>query len=127
MSWCGRIAVARSVDNDDDARQAARARRNPSISRTQAITEFKLALVGVLGQILPPSPFNYTYTAAIPIRCVGDCDGDGQVKVSELITAVNVALGLRDVDACSACDADDDGHIRISELISAVHHAGNGC
>ena len=31
--------------------------------------------------------------------CVGDCDGDGQVSINELVLGVNIALGSLPVDA----------------------------
>jgi streptogramin lyase len=59
--------------------------------------------------------------------CAGDCNGDGAVSISELITAVNIALGARSIDTCNAVDANGDGEVRISELITAVSRALNSC
>ncbi|MFQ5666633.1 MAG: hypothetical protein ACE5I7_09400 [Candidatus Binatia bacterium] len=59
--------------------------------------------------------------------CVGDCNGDGQVTVNELITMVNVALGTADVSACTAGDANGDGQITVNEIVSGVNNALNGC
>lgn len=56
--------------------------------------------------------------------CVGDCDDDGLVTVSELVRRVNVALGLADA---STCATDAQRPIGIAELVSAVAHALNGC
>lgn len=65
---------------------------------------------------------------ATPIdgACAGDCDGDGEVAVNELIAGVNMALGSATV-ACGPMDANDDGTITISELIQAVSAALTGC
>jgi len=51
----------------------------------------------------------------------GDCDGDGAVTISELIQAVNVALGNAPLSACSAADVDGDGRVGIADLIRAVN------
>jgi hypothetical protein len=80
------------------------------------------------GQALPPSPFRYTYTAATPaIRCVGDCNGDRQSTVVELLTMVNIALGTADVSACTAGDINNDQKITVDEILTAVNKALNGC
>ncbi|MFQ5665091.1 MAG: hypothetical protein ACE5I7_01540 [Candidatus Binatia bacterium] len=59
--------------------------------------------------------------------CVGDCNGDGQVTVNELITMVNIALGNADVSTCTAGDANGDGGITVNEIVTAVNNALNGC
>jgi YVTN family beta-propeller protein len=58
--------------------------------------------------------------------CAGDCDGDNQVAVNELVTMVNIALGSNAVQ-CSAGDTDHDSMIAISELVAAVNRALTGC
>ncbi len=59
--------------------------------------------------------------------CRGDCGGDGQVTVNELVTAVGVALGARPFADCLSADGDGDGEIGIAELIAAVNSALAGC
>jgi hypothetical protein len=59
--------------------------------------------------------------------CVGDCNGDGEVTVNELITMVNIALGNANVSTCTAGDANGDGEITINEIIAGVNNALNGC
>ena len=59
--------------------------------------------------------------------CVGDCNGDGEVTVNELIQMVNIALGTAQVSACMAGDANGDGEITINEIIAGVNNALNGC
>jgi hypothetical protein len=66
-------------------------------------------------------------TAARGVDCPGDCDGNGQVGVSELIQGVNVSLGARGVEACAAADADRSGAVAINELVLAVTAALDGC
>ncbi len=70
-----------------------------------------------------PTP---TPTGGVPPACVGDCDGSGEVSISELITLVNVALGAP-LAQCPAGDRDGDGEIGIDELVAAVNNALNGC
>jgi hypothetical protein len=59
--------------------------------------------------------------------CVGNCDGDGQVSIEELLALVNIALGAADVSACTAGDANSDGAITIDEILAAVNNALSGC
>lgn len=58
--------------------------------------------------------------------CVGDCDGNGSVDVTELVTGVNLALGGA-VTACATLDANGDTHVTVDELTSAIGNALNGC
>ncbi len=60
-------------------------------------------------------------------ECVGDCNGDGMVSISELVRGVNIALGQLDVSECTAFDRDSDGQVSISELVAAVNSALEGC
>jgi hypothetical protein len=59
--------------------------------------------------------------------CAGDCNGDGQVLVNELVSAVNIALGTSPVSSCAAADTNGDGQVSVSELIQAVNAALSGC
>jgi len=58
---------------------------------------------------------------------VGDCDGNAEVTVDELITGVNIALGSAVVDGCLSMDSSADGEVRVDELVSAVNNALLGC
>ena len=60
-------------------------------------------------------------------RCAGDCNGDGTVGVSELITGVNAVLGSAAADTCRAFDRNGDGAIEIAELIQGVNALLGGC
>jgi hypothetical protein len=78
------------------------------------------------GEILPPSPFHYTYTAATTVSCVGDCNGNGSVTIADLVTLVTIALGNAPPSACpdgipSGAAAD------IALLIHALNNALSGC
>ncbi|MEO8602858.1 MAG: DUF4215 domain-containing protein [bacterium] len=56
----------------------------------------------------------------------GDCNGDLAISVDELIIGVNIALGLRLMDACAAFDRNGNGQVSIDELLRAVGFALNG-
>jgi Tol biopolymer transport system component len=62
-----------------------------------------------------------------PPRCVGDCDGDGVVVVTELVAAVGIALRAADMAKCEAADVDGDGAVALAELVTATGHALKGC
>jgi hypothetical protein len=68
-----------------------------------------------------------TPTVSSATDCVGDCNRDGMVTVTELITLVNIALGNADVSACPAGDANGDRMITVAEIVAAVVDALNGC
>ena len=61
------------------------------------------------------------------VACAGDCDGDGQVSVNELVRAVAIALGLAPVSDCAMVDVDGNGRAEVAELVGAVGHLLNGC
>jgi hypothetical protein len=63
----------------------------------------------------------------LPPVCVGDCDGDGEVSVAELITGVNITLGTESLEICPAFDPDGDGTVTITDLVTAVNNALLGC
>lgn len=58
--------------------------------------------------------------------CTGDCDGNGEVTVDEIVTMVNAALTGGD-GGCPAGDANDSGDITVDEIITAVNNALTGC
>jgi len=80
---------------------------------------WSLTAVAMMVAGLGPRP-----AAALP--CVGDCDGNGAMGVSELITGVNIALGTEPLSACPAFD-NGTGKVSVDALISAVNNALNGC
>jgi hypothetical protein len=59
--------------------------------------------------------------------CTGDCNGDGEVTINELISGVNIALGSAPLSQCPAFDPSGDGSVAINELIAAVGAALEGC
>ena len=62
-----------------------------------------------------------------PLSCTGDCNDDGEVAVSELITMVNISLGNAQMSACRAGDMNGDGEITVNEIIAAVNNALGTC
>jgi hypothetical protein len=75
----------------------------------------------------PTAPSTPTATVTTAASCVGDCGGEGNVTVDELITGVNIALGLTPLPACTVFDANGDGAVTIEEILRAVNSALNGC
>jgi hypothetical protein len=59
----------------------------------------------------------------VQTNLTGDCNGDGQVMITDLITAVNVALGNLGIAACPAFNTSADGMVTIDQLIVAVNNA----
>jgi hypothetical protein len=60
-------------------------------------------------------------------QCRGDCDGNGQTTVDEIVTLVNIALGTIAVINCTGGDVNGDGRITVDEILSAVTDALSGC
>lgn len=59
--------------------------------------------------------------------CPGDCNGDGQVLVNELVSGVGILLGFADLTACPSTDSDGNGVVSVNELVGAVRSALSGC
>lgn len=59
--------------------------------------------------------------------CVGDCDGNKQVTVEELVRGVNIALGSQAVGVCPSFDRNENAEVTIDELIAGVNSALQGC
>ena len=79
-----------------------------------------VVVVVVFGVLTRPA------TASI-IPCLGDCAGDEQVTVDELITGINIALGERPRSACPEFDPAGDGAVTVDEILQGVNKALNGC
>ncbi len=66
--------------------------------------------------------------APSPARsCVGDCDRNGRVTVSEVITGLDIALGRLTPDACPSADCHGGGPMAIDCLTRAVDAMLHGC
>jgi YVTN family beta-propeller protein len=72
-------------------------------------------------------PIPYAGSLTLVNGCAGDCNANGQVTVSEIITSVNVALGLTAVQACPTVDRNGDGRVTVDELVRSVETALDGC
>lgn len=59
--------------------------------------------------------------------CVGDCNRDGRIAISELVRGVNIALAGATASDCAPLDRDDNGAVNVNELVAAVNAALNGC
>ena len=59
--------------------------------------------------------------------CVGDCNGDGEVRINELVIMVNLDLDGGSVSICLAADVSGDGVITMDEIVLAVNRALYGC
>lgn len=68
-----------------------------------------------------------TFLAPAPVACTGDCGGDHQVTVDELLIMVNIALGNSTVCACEAGDTGGDDQITVDEIITGINNALGGC
>jgi len=75
----------------------------------------------------PVSPTPTPLPTPLPTECAGDCSGDGTVAINELITCVDMALGVAAADTCRACDANGDGAVSIGDIVAAVNAALDGC
>lgn len=65
-------------------------------------------------------------TATQAQTCCGDCNADGRIAVSELITAVgNNLAGCGEAACCGDCN--DSGEVRVNELIESVDNALDNC
>lgn len=66
---------------------------------------------------------------SVPVEraCGGDCNGDGIITVDEILTGVNLALGVGSTDECGAMDANGDGAVTVDEILKAVGAALEGC
>jgi outer membrane protein assembly factor BamB len=60
-------------------------------------------------------------------QCAGDCNGDGEVTIDELVIGVDIALDVLPLSTCPAFDTGMDGGVSISEVTAAVGNALNGC
>ncbi len=60
--------------------------------------------------------------------CPGDCDGNDEVTVDEIIPGVRIALGEEAVGRCAPFDQEPvDGEVTVTEIIMAVTCALEGC
>src|SRR5260221_9289588 len=58
--------------------------------------------------------------------CVGDCDQNGVVTITDLLLGVNIVLGEKPVSACPAFE-NSEGKVDMPQLIKGVNNALEGC
>lgn len=68
----------------------------------------------------------YEYNSPGP-PCAGDCVGNREVTVEQILTMVNIALGNADLSTCRWGDVNEDGQVTVDEVLAAVDNALNGC
>lgn len=61
------------------------------------------------------------------LGCDGDCDGDAEISVDELVRGVRIVLGENDVGDCESMDSNRDGAVTVDELTAAVRRLLEGC
>lgn len=76
-------------------------------------------------QSLLRSSTTFEVTQARP--CVGDCNGDADIDVGELVTGVSIALARQALETCTQFDANSDAAVSVAELIAAVDGSLRGC
>ncbi|MBI3781945.1 MAG: S8 family serine peptidase [Deltaproteobacteria bacterium] len=61
------------------------------------------------------------------LKCPGDCDGNGEITHDELLTLIDVDLGIADYRACAAGDSNGTEVVTVDEIVKAVGHSIAGC
>ncbi len=76
---------------------------------------------------VPPTPTPTPIATQTPKRCIGDCNGAGEVTIDELLTMINIALGDEPLSNCTVGDSNHDATVSIDEILAAVKSALDGC
>jgi hypothetical protein len=75
----------------------------------------------------PTRTFRPTRTPTpTPLPCVGDCNGDREVTIGEVVKCVNLSQG-QPLSSCPVADANGDGVVTIDEVVQCVNGFQNGC
>ncbi len=93
----------------------------------ELVSAFAIPEVETIGAIAVTIDFVAQSQEPTTPSCGGDCGGDGEVTVDEIIVMVNIALEATPVSACLAGDTNSDGTVTVDEIIGAVNNALNGC
>lgn len=59
--------------------------------------------------------------------CAGDCDGDGEVTIDEILRSVGIALDQLPLATCVRADLNGNGAVEVDEIITAINRALLGC
>src|SRR4030095_4602999 len=66
------------------------------------------------------------FAGTASLACVGDCDNNGTIAITDLMVGVRIDLGLDAVTTCPSFDRDGDGSVVVNELIMSINGAVNG-
>jgi hypothetical protein len=86
----------------------------------------RIVTIGVLGLPLGLFPRPATVRAATTM-CVGNCQGKAEVRVADILTMVNIALGSADPSTCASGIPSGSSSVTIDQILAAVTNAINGC
>ncbi|MBI3783746.1 MAG: VCBS repeat-containing protein [Deltaproteobacteria bacterium] len=76
----------------------------------------------------PTQSASPTPTATPPAWiCPGDCDGNGEVTVDELLLGVRLILATAEAQTCAALDRNGDAEVTVDELVFAITATLDGC
>jgi len=75
----------------------------------------------------PPPTATSTVTPTPRATCAGDCNGNHEVTVEELILSVSIALGTAGDGECPPSDSDGDGLVSVDDIIRSVNVALSRC
>jgi hypothetical protein len=129
---CGAVrAIVIGFDNTDPIPDGATLFTcTDAIKRTALPQQYPLTCSGAhatdsSAHPVPAACTNGAITVTTP--CVGDCNGDGEVTIDELLTGVGIGLGSIPYDQCPAFDADRNQSLTIDELLQGVIDTLDGC
>ena len=120
---CADISIQGALETASPTPSPTTDAQTPTSTATQTATAAAETPTVTPTQTPAPSPS----ATATSIPCVGDCNGDGQVSVSEILSLANIALGTGESSQCMVSDVNHDGHITIDEILAALNHALHGC
>jgi hypothetical protein len=61
------------------------------------------------------------------IACVGDCNGDGEVTLGEVQTALDIFFDDRPISQCPAADGNMNGEVSLGEVQTSLDNFFNDC
>lgn len=113
-------------------------RKQYAFNVAQAFHDVAVGNISVHGVVGPVATVGYDLAsglgtpdvaalAQLLAACPGDCDGDGQVTVDELIAGVNIALEQIPLARCAVLDTNADGAVTLEEIVAATGRALGGC
>lgn len=117
---------------------------SPGSALVSALTSLGMPTVGDIVETaqlfaavpLTPTPTATPYPTYTPSKtCVGDCNGDAQVTIDDLLTMVDIALSSGNCSVCvpchsSQCTVPTNGvtcPVSVVEIITGLNNAMNGC